>query len=82
MKQFYFIKFIFSGGLIFNIMANSEKLDKYQLSQNIRTKAHMLDIATRTLHPDLKQKEIEKEELISYLSEWELREFNEGADIL
>ncbi len=58
-------------------MTSQSKIDLLQLGQMIRFNAHMLDIATRTSHPDLEKKKQESWELQKYLEQWRESQFPE-----
>jgi nitroreductase len=61
-------------------MESIEKIDRIQLGQLIRFKAHMLDVATKTIHIDADARETDLEELKLLLKEWGDRGYPEGPD--
>ena len=61
-------------------MENIEKTDRIQLGQLIRLKAHMLDVATKTIHIDAEARQSDLEELKQLLKEWSDRSYPEGPD--
>ena len=62
-------------------MEKIENIDRIQLGQLIRFKAHLLDVATKTINIDLKARQADLEELGILLSEWKKRYYDEGPDI-
>ena len=63
-------------------MTSHNTIDPLLLGQKIRFNAHMLDIATRTIHPDLEKKKQESLELQNYLQLWRENHFPETPYIL
>ena len=57
-----------------------KNMDKHLLGQHIRFNAHMLDVATKSLTPDLSARHKNNIELEKYLSEWDRREYLQGPD--
>ena len=62
-------------------MKEINKIDRIQLGQMIRFKAHMLDVATKTINIDVKARKSDLEELEKLLGEWKQREYPEGPEI-
>jgi len=58
-------------------MAPQDTPDFLQLGQKIRFTAHMLDIATRSLNPDVEKKQQESRELENMLELWRARQLPE-----
>jgi nitroreductase len=63
-------------------MENIEKIDRIQLGQLIRFKAHMLDVATKTINIDVQARQSDLEELEKLIEEWINRDYPQGPDIL
>jgi len=58
-----------------------EKIDRIQLSQLIRFKGHMLDVAAKTINIDVKARKSDLEDLETHLGEWKQRNYPEGPEI-
>ena len=52
------------------------------MGQLIRFKAHMLDVATKTINIDVEARETDLEDLQQLLQEWDQRDYPGGPDIL
>jgi nitroreductase len=63
-------------------MENIKDIDRIQMGQLIRFKAHMLDVATKTINIDVEARETDLEDLQQLLQEWDQRDYPEGPDIL
>jgi len=62
-------------------MQNKKNIDRIQLGQLIRFKAHMLDVATKTKNMDKKARDADLQELLELLEEWDNRGYPAGPDI-
>jgi len=62
-------------------MENIEKIDRIQLGQMIRFKAHMLDVATKTVNIDVNARSTDLKELVQLLQEWTQRGYPLGPEI-
>jgi nitroreductase len=62
-------------------MEKIEKIDRMLLGQLIRSRAHMLDVATKTIKIDVKARQTDLQELKDLLNEWDKRAYPNGPDI-
>jgi len=62
-------------------MEEIKQMDKYQLGQLIRFKAHSVDVAMRVRQPDLQAKDADHEELQKYLISWKDHKLPVTSDI-
>ena len=63
-------------------MENIKDIERVQMGQLIRFKAHMLDVATKTINIDTQARETDLDDLEQLLKEWDKREYPEGPDIM
>lgn len=61
-------------------MVDGKNIDRIQLAQLIRFKAHMLDVATKTVHIDTQARKADLSDLKDYLREWKKRGYPMGPD--
>ena len=62
-------------------MEDINNIDRIQLGQLIRFKAHMLDVATKTINIDIQARETDLKDLEILLNEWDNRDYPHGPDI-